>query len=200
MAHVFSFIDDIAAAMITLGVGARIGYLLGAKRSQHDIEMIERHFETSRQIFERQHELQLNSDRKRAALDSLKKSYDDLAVWLHGLERKIDEIHAATTTTRREVHVKACTLIGDRPWETINPPVSLAASEFYWSDEVRRLIRKLSAPYGAFIMRVKDVMATIKYSESESGPIIDDHSWEARDRLIAVINEIRAQARSDLMD
>lgn len=195
-----SVIVNLATALLALTIGTRLGYILSARGTVHDVAMIERHFETSKQLFERQYELQFLADQRRRTREELKKSYENLGVWLHTLERTIGEINAGATTSRLQVRNKARALMGDRPWDVITPPVSLAASEFYWSSEVRKLITKFEAPYANFASRVTSIIGR---QPDEAGPtkgvIIDQRAWELRDELFSIIHEIKTQVRADLM-
>ncbi|MFI1091842.1 hypothetical protein [Streptomyces sp. NPDC020917] len=193
-----SLIVDLATALVALGIGTRLGYVLSSRGTARDVAMMERHFEASRQLFERQCELQFIADRRSRAREELKKSYVDLGIWLHTLERTIDEINAGAKTSRPHVRNKARGILGDRPWSVISPPAALASSEFYWSSEVRKLVTKLEAPYANFISRVSSIIRR-QSTDEESAENFDQQAWGLRNELISIIHEIKTQARADLM-
>ncbi|GHA78911.1 MULTISPECIES: hypothetical protein [Streptomyces] len=190
---------NLTVVFVALAAGVRLGYVVAARGTARDVEVMDRHFEGNRRIFERQYELQFEADQKRRAREEMKVSYEALGVWLHTLDRTLDEINAGATTSRKDVRDKARSLLGGRPWEVINPPVDLASAEFYWSSETRKLLRKLKSPYAGFVSRVRLVMDTLEAAENEGIVNVDHESWEYRNQLYSIVNEIKDQVRKDLL-
>ncbi|WP_128503498.1 hypothetical protein [Streptomyces inhibens] len=194
-----SLIFNLATVFIALTIGVRVGYIVAARGTKRDMEMIDRHFESGRQLLERQQEIQIEADLRKRAREEMKLSYEALGIWLHDLERTLDEIHFGATSSQKRIRDKAQALIGNKPWEVVSPPASLASAEFYWSGEVRRNIRKFQAPYAYFISRTRVAMSEVNANEDEGSSQFDQKCWEHRNELHSIIAEVKDQARKDLL-
>ncbi|WPB92214.1 hypothetical protein [Streptomyces malaysiensis] len=195
--NTISQVLNLLPALLALTFGARIGYVLANRGTARDIEMIDRHFESTLALAKQQYEMQFKADQRMRIREELKSSYDRLAMWLRELERTFDEINAGALSSNETTRAKASAIMDASPWEIVNTPADMASCNFYWSTETRTTLRKFLGPYCKFIYRAKSAMARIANSDSDHAPF-DADLHESHEELIYIINEVRNQMRSDL--
>ncbi|MFD8050173.1 hypothetical protein ACFV5E_42865 [Streptomyces chartreusis] len=181
-----------------LAIGTRMGYIVASRGTVHQMKLMDRHFECSRQLFERQQEMQREADLHKRAREELKASYEVLALWLHRVGQSVDEIHFGAASDEERMRAKAEALMGRRPWEVVSPPASAATAEFYWSPEVLRMIRELQGPHAQFVSRTRLTMMQPQSGEASRPSRSGQDAWDAWHRLHALIAGIKSQARDDL--
>ncbi|MFI9099535.1 hypothetical protein ACIGXA_03350 [Streptomyces fildesensis] len=188
---------NLLTVLLALAAGTRLGYIVASRGTARDIEMLEKHFESSQQIALQQHQMQLEADNQRRTRQELKESYEALGLWLHELERTFEELYWGSATSRVDAKDKVRRVLDYRPWEVLILPAHMAFSEFYWTSDVRTLLRKLDGDYAKFLAQVRITMI-------ESEDIMPDDrkfnpgAWAARGELLSSVNSIRDQARRDL--
>ncbi|MFC5825237.1 hypothetical protein [Nonomuraea insulae] len=194
-----TYIGNLMGVFLALTIGVRLGYVLANRGTRRDIELIDRHFESGLQSARQQHELQLGADRQRQFREELKAAYDALGIWLYDLERTFDELYWGTRTEDDRARNKARMILDKGPWEVVRAPVALTSAELYWSGEVRRLIRMLQGAYIDLDARVR-VRLPIEGDQGGQGKSWrpDLEQWDAKEKLLEIIGEIRDQMRSDL--
>jgi len=197
--HSVSLIANLITVFSALAIGTRIGYIVAARGTAHHMELMDRHFEHSRQLFENQQKQQRETDLYLRSRDDLKSSYEVLGVWLHQVGQTLDEIYFGAASDNEPMREKAATLVSARPWEVVSPPASAAAAEFYWSPAVLRMIRELQMPYARFISRIRQ---TLKQATSERTPGPSDSEevvWRHWQELHSLIAGVKSQAREDIL-
>ena len=193
-----SLVANLITVFVALAIGTRIGYIVAARGTAHHIELIDRHFENSRRLFEHQQDIQRKTDAHRRSREELKESYEALGIWLHRLGQSLDEIYFGAVSDKQLMRDKAEALISVRPWEVVSPPTSTAAAAFYWSPEVLRRIRELQGPYAQFVAHIRlTMLPTGAGDASTSRP--EQGCWQRWQELQSLIADIKSQARADLM-
>ncbi|MFE4687511.1 hypothetical protein ACFRNJ_43205 [Streptomyces sp. NPDC056721] len=197
--HSVSLVANLITVFLALAIGTRIGYIVAARGAAHHMELLDRHFEGSRQLFEHQLEIQRKFDLHQRSREELKVSYEALGLWLHRVGQTLDEIHFGIASDDKQLHDKACVLISARPWEVVSPSASVAAAELYWGPEVLRKIRELQGPYAQFISCVRIVMMEDEPEGAAARSRFDQEAWRHWQELHSLIAGIKNQARDDLM-
>jgi hypothetical protein len=197
--HSVSLIANLIPVLLALAVGTRLGYVVVSRGTVHQLQLMDRHFEASRQLFERQQEMQREMDLHKRSREELKSSYEALGLWLHRVSQTLDEIHFGATSDERQTRAKAEALVSNRPWEVVSPPASTAASEFYWSSDVLRKIRELQGPYAQFISHTRLTMLQAESEDAPRSSRFSENAWGSWQELHSLISSIKAQARDDLM-
>ncbi|MFF3906497.1 hypothetical protein ACFYZJ_10945 [Streptomyces sp. NPDC001848] len=197
--HSVSLIANLITVFLALAMGTRIGYIVAARGATHHLELMDRHFENSRRLFERQQEVQREIDAHRRSREELKSSYEALGIWLHRLGQTLDEIYFGAMSDKQPMRDKAEALISVRPWEVVSPPAGTAAAEFYWSPDVLRKIRELHGPYAQFVTHHRLTML-----QGDSGVVptpsrSDQGCWQHWQELHSLVADIKGQVRKDLM-
>ncbi|MER7805126.1 hypothetical protein ABTX71_32960 [Streptomyces parvulus] len=196
--HSVSLVANLITVFLALTIGTRIGYIVAARGTAHHMELMERHFENSRKLFERQQEIQRDTDLQRRSREELKHSYEELGIWLHRLGRTLDEIYFGADSDRQAMRDKAEALLGGRPWEIVSPPASTAAAEFYWSAEVLARIRGLQGPFAQFATLTRLLMLEAGPGKGPEGSPRGRDRWQQWQELHSLIAGIKGQAREDL--
>jgi hypothetical protein len=197
--HSVSLVANLATVFLALAIGTRIGYIVAARGTAHHMELIDRHFENSLLLFERQQEMQRDTDLRRRSREELKHSYEALGLWLHRLAQALDEIYFGSASEKQPMRDKAKALLSGRPWEIVSPPVDAAAAEFYWSAEVLRRIRELQGPFAQFVTQVRLVMLEAESDDVSKPSRPGRDAWQQWQDLHSLIAGIKGQAREDLM-
>ncbi|MFG3094097.1 hypothetical protein [Streptomyces sp. NPDC048202] len=188
----------LGVAVLALALGTRIGCVVASRATAQQLHLMERHFEHSRQLFVRQQELQRETDLMLRSREELKKSYEDLGLWLHRVSRTVDEIHFGALSDDARARDRVRVLLSARPWEVVSPPASLAGAEMCWTAEVLRGIRQLQSPYGEFIRDVRMVQLVRADDGEEASGRHDGGAWASYQALQELLIAVRNQARDDL--
>lgn len=196
--HSVSLVANLLTVFLALAIGTRIGYIVAARGTVHQMELMDRHFESSRQLFERQQEIHRETDLLKRSREELKTSYEVLGVWLHQVGQTVDEIHFGAASNEKQARDKAEALISRRPWEAVSPPATTASAEFYWSPDVLRKIRELQGPYAQFISRTRLAMTQPESDDVQSPSRLKDEAWHHWNEVQSLIIGIKNQARDDL--
>ncbi|MCG7204470.1 hypothetical protein [Streptomyces arenae] len=197
--HSVSLVANLITLFLALAIGTRMGYAVAARGTVHQIELMDRHFDGSRELFERQQVLQRETDLRMRSREELRSSYEVLGLWLHQMGQTLDEIHFGASSDEKQMRDKAEALVSRRPWEVVSPPAGAASAEFYWSADVLRKIRELQQPYAKFIMHTRLAMREPGLDLALSSSHVDDDAWEHWTELHRLIVGIKNQAREDLM-
>jgi hypothetical protein len=197
--HSISLVANLITVFLALAIGTRIGYIVAARGTADHMELMDRHFENSRRLFERQQEIHRESYAYRRSREELKGSYEALGIWHHRLGQTLDEIYFGAVSDKQPMRDKAEALISVRPWEVVSPPASTAAAEFYWSSEVLRKIRELQGPYAQFVTHTRLSMQQAGSGDAPTPSHPDQECWEHWQELHSLIAGIKSQAREDLM-
>ncbi len=191
-----SNLSTLLVTLLALAIGVRIGYILVARGTAREIEMINRHFENGLALSKQQHEVQLEADQRRRSRDDLKRSYEQLSGWLHDLTRTFDEIFWGCQSSDGEARGKAAALL-DRPWSVLSTPPDLAPVEMYWSPRVAAQIRGMTQPFVRFVWCARPLLS----DEEKRGELMSrlkDDLWKTHDDLLLAVQEVRNQIRRDL--
>ncbi|AZP14763.1 hypothetical protein EJC51_47130 [Streptomyces aquilus] len=194
-----SFVANLITVFFALAIGTRLGYIVAARGTAHHIDLIDRHFENSRRLFEHQQDIQRQTDAHRRSREELKDSYEALGIWLHRLGQTLDEIYFGAVSDKQPMRDKAEALISVRPWEVVSPPTSTAAAAFYWSPEVLRKIRELQGPYAQFVAHIRLTMLPTESDDAPASSRPEQGCWQQWQELQSLIASIKSQARADLM-
>jgi hypothetical protein len=197
--HSVSLVANLITVFLALAIGTRIGYIVAARGTAHQMELMDRHFESSRQLFERQQEIQRETDLHKRSREELKTSYEVLGLWLHQVGQTLDEIYFGAASNEKQMREKAEVLISRRPWEAVSPPAAAASAEFYWSPDVLRKIRELRGPYAQFISRTRSAMTQPESGDESPSSRIEDDAWHHWNEMHSLITGIKNQVRDDLM-
>jgi hypothetical protein len=197
--HSVSLVANLITVFLALAIGTRIGYAVAARGTVHQMELVDRHFEGSRQLFERQQEIQREADLHKRSREELKTSYEVLGLWLHQVGQTLDEIYFGAASKEKQMRDKAEALISRRPWEVVSPPAAAASAEFYWSPEVLRKIRELQGPYAQFISRTRLAMTQPESGDALPSSRTGHDAWRHWNEVQSLITGIKNQARDDLM-
>ncbi|MGV9503895.1 hypothetical protein ACWDQ0_37115 [Streptomyces sp. NPDC003642] len=197
--HSISLVANLITVFLALAIGTRLGYIVAARGTVHQMELVQQHFENSRRLFERQQELQRETDAYRRSREELKGSYEALGIWLHRLGQTLDEIYFGAMSDKQPMRRKAEALISARPWGVVSPPASTAAAEFYWSSPVQRKIRELHGPFAQFVTQTRLMILNSESGDTPSSPQPEQGHWEQWQELHSLIAGIKSQAREDLM-
>ncbi|MDI5974531.1 hypothetical protein POF50_035190 [Streptomyces sp. SL13] len=189
---------DLGTILVVLAVGIRLGYTLLARSTAREADVIDRHFANSLRMWERHHQLQLEANKAARLRAELTDSYAHLGLWLHEVERRVDEVKVGASSRDSDLRTKALVILGDRPWEMVKPPTELAAAGFYWSAETRRIIRSLEGPFAQFVSAVREVPSLTDGGEMDARADRELKVREFGNRLWRIIEKARDQVRLDL--
>ncbi|MFI7101917.1 hypothetical protein ACIBK8_21420 [Streptomyces sp. NPDC050161] len=189
---------NLITVLLVLAVGTRLGYALVNRSTAREVDVIDRHFANSLQMWERHHQLQHRADAAIRARSEMKESYERLGIWLYELDRRLSEVKVGAVSREPELKAKAQIILGERPWEIVHPPAELAACQFYWSAEVRKLLRSLEGPHSHFLTAVREATGKDNPVDANVRHRNENKVWERGNQLWRIIEEVRDQARLDL--
>ena len=180
-------------------IGIVVGYFGAYHRSRRDIAALERHAESHFKLAHEQYAMQVKQTDLSQRRIKIQEAYDQLGRWLHSLERTIDEVWFGCATEDESTRKHAKRIVDEWPWETLKVPAEFYAAGFYWSSDIRELIRKFEGASAEFTIRAavaideKDSHHERYEPGSRNGRV-----WESRSTLLSIIDDIREAARGDL--
>ncbi|WP_328936425.1 hypothetical protein OG288_01425 [Streptomyces tauricus] len=119
--HFVSLIANLLTVFCALAIGTRIGYVVAVRSTVHHMELMNRHFEYSRQLFESRQKQQREMDWHLRSRDDLKSSYEVLGIWLHQVGQTVDEIYFGAASDKEPMREKAAVLVSAPPGRWCHP-------------------------------------------------------------------------------
>lgn len=187
------------AETMMLFVGLVAGYFGAYYRSRRDMLMLERQIDCHFKLAQQQYKLQIDQIDQGQRRVKVQEAYDQLGRWLHRLERTIDEVWFGCASQDKDVEQNARRIVEQWPWETLKLPAEFYSAGFYWSGDVRELIRKFErASVGFTTEAMLALNSKHKVGEQEAVHSETSRVWHCRSELLSIIDDIRATARADL--
>ena len=176
------------------------GYLGVHQRARRDESLLRLQIETHLALSQRQFETHIEVTRSNHRQQKLEDSYDQLAVWLHQLERCIDEVWFGCSGQDEDAERRAHQLIHEWPSETLRVPLEISWAQFYWGEDVRKAIRHFQGDSHRFMLAA-DIALVQKHKDGQSPEDLSGNAsqvWEQRSALLDHITEIRNRVRVEL--
>lgn len=183
-----------AGAVLVL-VGVLIGISTSARRSRGDQIFLERQVAAHLDSLERAAAARINSAELLRRRQKLEEANEQLMMWLHDLERTIDEVWAGCYG-EPDFRQRAELIVGRWPFDTLRVPDALAPVAFYWSRQSMARLREFNRASVDFVNAARTALGG-------SGDDARKHSatttvWEQRNVLIGLLDRVRDQVAADL--
>ena len=179
-------------------MGVAAGYFSANHRSQRDIQLIQTQIDTHLSLALRQHEMQIEASQQAELRKRQADAYDKLGIWLHNLERTIDEIFFGYIGQDESARHRARQLLASWHPDILRVPLEASSAEFYWSAAVRKAIRQFEGESFNFITHSSaGISRTEKVEYSDRLQRYESAIHESRDDLLGALDRIRDLVRID---
>lgn len=208
---------DQALPVLGTLIGALIAgittYAAGARRAKTDLEIAERQTKTQVETARQQVESQLEAARQQARVtveaetekhrrEKLEEAYRHLMTWIDDVEQTVNDVWGGLFAKDPETQARTKHVLDQWPWETLRPAKEAAATQHYWSKEIRDLRRSFSGASAAFHSAAGVALKTApnKYSDRDETvrKFISD-TFDGWTKLIGILEDIRTQAHADVL-
>lgn len=178
---------------------------IAARQMEHQLEIAQQQLRVQLEVVRQEHATQLEVEREKQRREKTEAACAQLMIWLYGLELTINEVWFGVCSDDADLVGKVQGLLDRWPWETLRPPKEAAATQHYWSEQVRELLSKFNYESASFTSAASVAIKGVdwypgdKEKAKEGRSKAQSDAWESRRRLIGIIEKIRESVHNELL-